>query len=111
MQHRRTAPILRFLAAILVPVLGLAGCASAPGPGAAGPGAPGTRVLVQGAAPEMLKLRAGPGLGYRVIAGLPDDTVLIRRGCTREEGQVWCEVSLDEAPRLRGYVAADYLSG
>ena len=67
--------------------------------------------VVEGAGPdELLKLRAGPGLGYRVIFGLPDGTALDRRDCVTEIGQLWCRVSLSAAPRITGYVSADYLS-
>lgn len=66
---------------------------------------------VKGAGPdEMLKLRAGPGLGYRVILGLPDGTSLNRHGCVTEVGQLWCRVSLTAAPGIKGYVSADYLT-
>ena len=71
----------------------------------------GERDFVQGAGPdEMLKLRAGPGLGFRVVLGLPDGTRLIRRDCITEANQLWCQVSLANAPRITGYVSADYLS-
>ena len=71
----------------------------------------GTRVTVERAGPEdLLKLRAGPGLGFRVIVGLPDGTELIQRDCVTEVGQRWCRVSLAKAPTLTGYVSADYLS-
>jgi hypothetical protein len=70
----------------------------------------GGRTLVQGAGPdEFLKLRAGPGLGYRVILGLPDGTALTRGGCVTEVGQLWCRVSLAGAPAITGYVSADYI--
>ena len=68
------------------------------------------RTMVEGAGPdELLKLRAGPGLGYRVVLGLPDGTLLNRRDCVTEIGQLWCRVSLTAAPRITGYVSADYL--
>lgn len=71
----------------------------------------GSRVTVERAGPDdLLKLRAGPGLGFRVIVGLPDGTELIRRDCVTEAGQLWCRVSLAKAPSLTGYVSADYLS-
>jgi len=71
----------------------------------------GSRVTVERAGPDdLLKLRAGPGRGFRVIVGLPDGTDLIQRDCVTEEGQRWCRVSLAEAPSLTGYVSADYLS-
>jgi hypothetical protein len=69
------------------------------------------RAVVEGAGPdEFLKLRAGPGLGYSTILGLPDGTSLVRRDCVTEMGQLWCRVSLSAAPRITGYVSADYLS-
>jgi hypothetical protein len=69
------------------------------------------RTVVQGAGPdELLKLRAGPGLGFSVILGLPDGTALIRRDCVTETGQLWCRVSIADAPQITGYVSADYLS-
>ena len=72
----------------------------------------GDRTVVERAGPDdLLKLRTGPGLGYRVILGLPDGTALIRRDCVTEMGQLWCRVSLADAPGITGYVSADYLSG
>lgn len=71
----------------------------------------GERVVVNRAGPEeLLKLRAGPGLGFKVIVGLPDGTELLRRDCVTEVGQLWCRVSLVSAPGLTGYVSADYLA-
>ncbi len=70
----------------------------------------GGRAVVKGAGPdELLKLRAGPGLGYKVMLGLPDGTALTRRSCVTEVGQLWCKVSLANAPGISGYVSADYL--
>ena len=92
--HRSTQAL--FLALLLV-----AGCVSV------GTG----RSVVKGAGPEeLLKLRAGPGLGYRVILGLPDGTLLDRHDCVTEVGQLWCRVSLADAPGIKGYVSADYIS-
>ncbi|MFD1341488.1 SH3 domain-containing protein [Litorisediminicola beolgyonensis] len=72
----------------------------------------GSRTVVERTGPEeLLKLRAGPGLGFSVILGLPDGTELIRRDCVTEVGQLWCKVSLADAPAITGYVSADYLSG
>ena len=74
-------------------------------------GGVGGTAVVEGTGPdELLKLRAGPGLRFNVILGLPDGTRLIRRRCVTELGQSWCEVSLADAPRITGYVAEDYLS-
>ena len=69
------------------------------------------RSIVQGTGPDaLLKLRAGPGLGYNVILGLPDGTLLYRGDCVIETGQLWCQVKIPAAPRITGYVSADYLS-
>ena len=71
----------------------------------------GDRVVVRGTgAEEFLKLRAGPGLGYKAILGVPDGTLLIRHACVTEVSQLWCKVSLAAAPGIAGYVSADYLS-
>lgn len=91
----------RIASTALLTLMLLAGCS----------GLTGTRAVVVGAGPdELLKLRGGPGLGFRVILGLPDGTELIRRDCVTEMGQLWCRVSLGDAPQLTGYVSADYLS-
>lgn len=71
---------------------------------------PGARTAVKGAGDDLLKLRSGPGLEYRVVLGLPDGTELTRRDCVTELGQQWCQVSLANAPAVTGYVSADYLS-
>jgi hypothetical protein len=74
-------------------------------------GGPGARTFVKGAGPDdLLKLRYGPGLGYKVKLGLPDGTELTRHDCVTEMGQLWCRVSLARAPAMSGYVSADYLS-
>ncbi|MFQ1702100.1 SH3 domain-containing protein [Loktanella agnita] len=92
--RKRTLPIL--ITAVL-----LAGCS----------GVGGDRTVVERTgADQLLKLRAGPGLGYRVILGLPDGTTLNRHHCVTEVGQRWCRVSLNDAPRVSGFVSADYLS-
>lgn len=93
---------MKLVTMIVVALSLLAGCNSAAG----------SRVVVERAGPDdFLKLRAGPGLGYRIVLGLPDGTELIRRDCVTELGQEWCRVSLSDAPAVSGYVAADYLSG
>ncbi|WFE73642.1 SH3 domain-containing protein [Roseinatronobacter sp. S2] len=84
----------------LFAILFVAGCASGVG----------ERAVVEGAGAELLKLRAGPGLGYNIILGLPDGTVVSRRNCVTEVGQRWCRVALFSAPSVSGYVSADYLS-
>lgn len=71
----------------------------------------GNRAVVEGVgSDDLLKLRAGPGLGFSIIMGLPDGTRLIQRECLVEMGQSWCRVALAEAPGITGYVSEDYLS-
>lgn len=90
-----------FLGPVLIALLFTAGCV----------GGPARRAMVEGAgADELLNLRAGPGLGYRVIVGVPDGTIVTRHACVTELGQLWCQVSLTDAPGLNGFVSADYLS-
>ncbi|MGL4413098.1 SH3 domain-containing protein [Roseinatronobacter monicus] len=88
------------LPALLI-VLFVSGCAG---------GGISDRAVVKGAGAELLKLRAGPGLGYNIILGLPDGTVVSQRNCVTEVGQRWCRVALHAAPSVTGYVSADYLS-
>jgi uncharacterized protein YraI len=92
--------MFRLTTTVLFAVLAIANCTVVPA----------ERAVVQGAGAELLKLRAGPGLGYNVILGLPDGTSVLRRECKTEVGQLWCQVSLANAPSVTGYVSADYLS-
>lgn len=58
---------------------------------------------------DMLKLRAGPGVGYIAILGLPNGTVLRVHSCQQTGGTRWCSVSLDMARRIKGHVSWAYL--
>jgi uncharacterized protein YraI len=58
---------------------------------------------------DMLKLRAGPGVGYKVVVGLPNGTVVWLRDCQRSGNTSWCRVALKEARGLKGYVSGNYL--
>lgn len=60
-------------------------------------------------ADDMLKMRTGPGTGYRVIVGLPNGTALWVFGCERSGGTSWCKVALKQARGLKGYVSGAYL--
>ena len=60
-------------------------------------------------ADDMLKMRAGPGLGYRVIVGLPNGPVVRIYSCEQNGGTRWCEVSLKQSRGLKGYVSRAYL--
>lgn len=71
----------------------------------------GTGAVVKGAGPDdLLKLREGPGLNYRIIIGLPDGTRLTRQNCVTTEGKLWCRVMLTDRPSVSGYVSAEYLA-
>lgn len=58
---------------------------------------------------DMLKMRGGPGIGYSVIVGLPNGTVLRVHSCQQTGGTRWCSVSLEWARGLKGYVSWAYL--
>jgi len=58
---------------------------------------------------DMLKMRAGPGTGYRVIVGLPNGTVLRIHSCEQTGGTRWCKATLKQARGLKGYVSSAYL--
>lgn len=60
-------------------------------------------------ADDMLKMRVGPGVGYKVIVGLPNGTVVWVQDCSREGNTSWCKVSLKAARGLKGYVSGAYL--
>jgi uncharacterized protein YraI len=60
-------------------------------------------------ADDMLKLRAGPGTGFRVIAGLPNGTVLRLTSCEQTGGTRWCKAYMQDGNRLSGYVSWAYL--
>ncbi|EPX78335.1 SH3 domain-containing protein [Salipiger mucosus] len=58
---------------------------------------------------DMLKLRGGPGTGFDIYTGLPNGTVVQVHECTPTGGTSWCEVSLERARGLRGWVSEAYL--
>ena len=60
-------------------------------------------------ADDMLKMRTGPGIGYKVILGLPNGTVLRVKSCQQTGGTRWCSVTLDQARRIKGHVSWAYL--
>lgn len=58
---------------------------------------------------DMLKMRAGPGTGFRVIAGFPDGTVMRVYSCEQTGSTRWCKVAPRQARALKGYVSWAYL--
>ncbi|KEO60189.1 hypothetical protein DT23_13765 [Thioclava indica] len=58
---------------------------------------------------DMLKMREGPGVGYKVIVGLPNGTRVKVQSCQRLGNTRWCEVTLERARGLKGYVSESYL--
>ncbi|HRM74307.1 MAG TPA: SH3 domain-containing protein [Paracoccus sp. (in: a-proteobacteria)] len=90
---------MRIYLAALLALMTVAGCAV------------GSGAVVKGAGPDdLLKLREGPGLNYKIIIGLPDGTRLTRQNCVTNAGKVWCRVSLADRPGVSGYVSAEYLA-
>lgn len=59
---------------------------------------------------DMLKMRAGPGTGYKIILGLPNGTVLRVHDCDQTGSTRWCKASLKQARRLIGFVSWGYLN-
>lgn len=58
---------------------------------------------------DMLKLRAGPGTGFSIIAGVPNGSILRVQSCERTGGTRWCKVTLKQSRALDGYVSWAYL--
>ena len=58
---------------------------------------------------DMLKMRAGPGTGYNVIAGLPNGTILRIHSCEQTGSTRWCKATLKKSGDLHGYVSWAYL--
>jgi uncharacterized protein YraI len=58
---------------------------------------------------DMLKLRAGPGIGFRVILGIPNGTVLRIYSCEQTGGTRWCKASVKQSNTVNGYVSWAYL--
>jgi uncharacterized protein YraI len=58
---------------------------------------------------DMLKMRAGPGIGFNVILGLPNGTLLRVEDCEQIGSTRWCSVYLERARGLKGYVSWAYL--
>ncbi len=83
--------------------------AVAPSTEAAGIGVRGFYEVVGVEDNDMLKMRAGPGTGYKVILGLPNGTVLRLHECDQTGGTRWCKVSLEQTRQLKGYVSWAYL--
>lgn len=58
---------------------------------------------------DMLKMRAGPGTGYRILLGLPNGAMVRVHDCEQTGSTRWCLVSLKDSRALKGYVSATYL--
>ncbi len=94
--------------AVLVPLATLA-LGALPGCDAARSGPSGEFEVVGVETGDMLKLRAGPGTGFSMIAGVPNGSILRVQSCERTGGTRWCKVSLKESRGLDGYVSWAYL--
>ncbi|MEP3332181.1 SH3 domain-containing protein [Sedimentitalea sp.] len=58
---------------------------------------------------DMLKMRAGPGTGYKILLGLPNGTVVRLHGCDQTGSTRWCKISLKQSRGVKGYVSWAYL--
>lgn len=58
---------------------------------------------------NMLKMRAGPGTGYKIVLGLPNGTILRVHNCQQTGSTRWCKVSLKQSRAISGYVSWTYL--
>ncbi|MEO9781959.1 MAG: SH3 domain-containing protein [Sedimentitalea sp.] len=58
---------------------------------------------------DMLKMRAGPGTGYKILLGLPNGTVVRLHSCDQTGSTRWCKVSLKQSRGVKGYVSWAYL--
>lgn len=58
---------------------------------------------------DMLKMRAGPEVGYRVLVGLPNGTVVRVYNCESSGAVQWCKISVKEFRSLTGWVSKSYL--
>lgn len=79
------------------------------GAGSATAGVTGDYAVTGVEAEDMLKMRAGPGVGYRIIVGLPNGTVVRVWDCEPSGGTRWCKVSLKQFRGVKGYVSGAYL--
>ncbi len=82
---------------------------SACGTGPAGFGALGYYQVAGVEDDDMLKMRRGPGTGFKVMLGLPNGTALRVNSCQQTGGTRWCEVSLKQASNIKGHVSWAYL--
>lgn len=94
-------PVIAALAAVVIAAL--------LGAGPAETGTPGRYEVFGVEGDDMLKMRAGPGVGYIVILGLPNGTILRVHSCEQTGSTRWCSVSLDRARAIKGYVSWAYL--
>lgn len=94
---------------LLITALAVAALGNALGAKTAEAGERGLYEVVGVEKGDMLKMRAGPGTGFIVIVGLPNGTALRLRSCQQTGGTRWCQVALDQARGLKGYVSWAYL--
>lgn len=92
-----------YAALAVTPLVILSGCATM------GAGPSGSYEVVGVEEGDMLKLRAGPGTGFDVIAGFPNGAVLRLNGCERTGGTRWCKAASKDGRALDGYVSFAYL--
>jgi len=94
---------------VIIVLLSVLILGAVPSAHAAGDGARGLFEVVGVEDDDMLKMRAGPGTGYRIVLGLPNGTVLRLHECDQTGSTRWCKVSLKQSRRVKGYVSWAYL--
>ncbi len=60
-------------------------------------------------ADDLLKMRAGPGINYKIVLGLPNGAEVWVHSCERSGSTSWCKVSLKRSRGLKGFVSGAYL--
>lgn len=94
---------------VIITLLTAAALGGAFGAGAATAQSRGDYEVVGVEADDMLKMRAGPGVNYKIVLGLPNGTELLVHSCERSGNTSWCKVSLKQARGFKGFVSGAYL--
>lgn len=59
---------------------------------------------------DMLNIRSGAGLAFRVIGALQEGQPVRNLGCRERDGGFWCRISTYDRPRISGWVNGRYLT-
>lgn len=91
----------------MLPAAFISAVTLAPGTAASDPR--GYHIVTGVEADDMLKMRAGAGVGYKIVLGLPNGTKVWVYQCKPSGNTSWCRVALDGASSFKGYVSLAYL--